>query len=174
MSSKSKLFFLVGNFGVGKSSIIKEPELGRCGLLIGIRQNLWVLGTHICGADSLRGYKKTDVRASVVLNKDKNIIIAGVFYCAIIDVVIFSEFFDVVVIYLKTSFAKNAKRMANRDGAPISISMYNSRLKNQLSMIKKVKNIAKVYIIDNDKDLIETKKEFFNIVSNETNRPNTD
>ena len=76
MSTKNKAFFLVGNYGCGKSSIIKETVTRQESIFLEIRPNVWVVGTQINGADSLSQFAKENVLKTIIENKDKNVIIA--------------------------------------------------------------------------------------------------
>lgn len=169
MSVKNKAFFLVGNYGCGKSSIIKETVTRQESIFLEIRPNLWVVGTQINGADSLSQFAKENVLKTIIENKDKNVIIAGNYYCQIKDIEILSKHFSVVLVYLKTTFENNAKRIAER-GKLINVDTFNNKLKNHISMISKTNGLRKLYIIDNNQELKQTKQEFFNITENEINR----
>ena len=163
----NKIIFLVGNYGVVKSSIIKEPIISQNKNLIQIRPNLYVLGRDICGADSLSSEKKSSVLREIITNRDKNIIIAGIYYTTIKDIKFLSQYFDIVLLYLNTSFEENAKRIALR-GKQINIDTYNAKLTSQLSLIKNTKGYRKLFIIDNNKPLDIVKDEVYKIIENET------
>jgi len=162
------VFFLVGNYGVGKSTIINEPIISKEKLLIEIRDNIFILGTNICGADSLSNYKKDYIINYVKENNDKNIIITGNYYSQIKDIKELSIYFKIILIYLVTSFENNAKRIALR-GKNINVDTYNNKLKSHLSLIKQTKGFRKLYILDNNKNIIEVKKDFYNIIKDEKN-----
>jgi len=104
----------------------------------------------------------------IIQNKDKNVIIAGNYYCQIKDIEILNKHFSVVLVYLKTTFENNAKRIAER-GKLINVDTFNNKLKNHISMISKTNGLRKLYIIDNNQPLKQTKHEFFNIIENEIN-----
>lgn len=167
------IFYLVGNYGVGKSSIIKEPIISRKKNLLEIKENLFVLGEDISGADSLSSQTKEKVIRGLLSNTDKNIIIAGIYYTTIKDIKILSKYFNIVLLYLNTSFVENAKRIAER-GKLINIETYNSKIKSHLSLIKNTKGLRKLFIIDNNRPLNEVKEEVYKIIKDETNRTNTD
>jgi shikimate kinase len=160
---KSKAIFLVGNYGVGKSTIIKEPVLKNDGIFLMIRDNLYVLGTNIRGADSLYSHNKAKVIEEVIQNKTKNIIITGNYYCQIKDIKELSVHFNVILVYLKTSFENNEKRILKR-GKLINIDTYNSKLKGHISLINNTKGYRKLYIVDNNRDIESVKNEFYKII----------
>jgi len=162
----NNVIFLVGNYGVGKSTIINEPILKKEGILLMIRPNLYVLGNSISGADSLSSMLKSNVINIIKSSTDKNIIIAGNYYCQIKDVKELSKYFKVSIVYLETTFENNAKRIAMR-GKLINIETYNSKLKSHISLIKNTKGFAKVYIIDNNGPIENVKKEFYKIAEDE-------
>ena len=162
------IFYIVGNYGVGKSTIIKEPILTKEDLFMEIRENVWVLGKEINGADSLSSLDKESVLMRILDNKEKNIIVAGIYYSTIKDIKFFSKHFKVVIIYLNTSFENNAKRIAER-GKHINIDTYNSKLRANKSLITSTKGHRKVYIIDNNKPINEVKEEVYKIIDNEKN-----
>jgi dephospho-CoA kinase len=163
----NKIIFLLGNYGVGKSSIIKEPILSQKKNLIQIKQNLYVLGQDISGADSLSGEKKSSIIREIISNTDKNIIIAGIYYSTIKDIKFLSKYFNVLLFYLNTSFEENARRIALR-GKLINIETYNQKLSSHLSLIKNTKGYRKLFIIDNNRPLNEVKEEIYKIIEDET------
>lgn len=168
----NNIFFLVGNYGVGKSSIIKEPIISKRKNLLEIRKNLFVLGEDISGADSLSSQPKEKVIRGLLSNTDKNIIIAGIYYTTIKDIKLLSKYFNITLIYLETSFIENAKRIAQR-GKVINIDTYNSKVKSHISLIKNTKGMRKIFIIDNNRPLEEVKNEVYKIIEDETTRTNT-
>ncbi len=165
-TNKKTIFMLVGNFGVGKSTLIKEPVLDTDGILLKTDDNMWVLGKTIIGADSLSSLSKKDVIDGLKNHTDKNIIITGNFYCAQKDVVELSVNFKIVIIYLKTSFVENVRRIAMR-GKTINVSTYNSKLKLHYNMMKKTKHLAKIHVIDNDRAFSEVKLDITEILQDE-------
>tara|TARA_R110002153_G_scaffold17292_3_gene59993 strand:+ start:4722 stop:5231 length:510 start_codon:yes stop_codon:yes gene_type:complete len=167
-TNKKTAFMLVGNYGVGKSTLIKEPVLDRQTILLKTHENIWVLGKTIIGADSLSSMKKEDVINELVKHTDKNIIITGNYYSQQTDVIKLSEGFNVVIIYLKTSFAENVKRIAMR-GKTINVSTYNSKLKLHYNMMVKTKHLAKIHVIDNDRAFTEVKQDITKILQDEQN-----
>jgi guanylate kinase len=167
----NNIIFLVGNYGVGKSSIIKEPILSQQEFLIEIKPSLYVLGDTIAGADSLSPYPKNKVVKTLLNHRDKNIIIAGIYYTTKKDILFLSKYFNVTLIYLKTSFEENAKRIALR-GNQINIDTYNSKLKSHYSLIKGTKGFRKLFIVDNNRSLNEVKEEVYKIIEDETTRTN--
>jgi dephospho-CoA kinase len=160
---KNKAIFLVGNYGVGKSTIINEPILKSEGIFLMIKDNLYVLGSSISGADSLSNWSKEKVFEEIIKNKTKNIIITGNYYCQIKDIKLLSSHFNVVLIYLKTSFENNVKRILKR-GKLININTYNAKLKSHISMINNTKGYRKLFVIDNNQDIDIVKKEFYKII----------
>lgn len=160
--------FIVGNYGVGKSSLINKEPLEVDDIFIKTGNNIWVLGTNICGADSLSKYKKIDVRKKVLNNKEKNLLITGNYYCQIVDFKAFKGHFNLVLIYLNTSFENNEERIKKR-GRQININTYKTKLKSHKSLMENVRNIAKIYILDNNQSQDEVQKEFNKIVAYETN-----
>jgi hypothetical protein len=129
-----------------------------------IRNNFYVVGASIAGADSLSNYKKSEVIKEIVKNKSKNIILVGNYYCQIKDIKELSLHFDVVLIYLKTSFENNQKRILKR-GKLINIDTYNSKLKSHISLINSTKGYRKLFIIDNNSDIKTVKNEFYKIIN---------
>jgi dephospho-CoA kinase len=170
-SNKNKVFFLVGNYGVGKSTIIDNPIISKQSIFLEIKKNVFVLGTDIIGADSLFKFKKEDVLKEVVKNKDKNIIIAGNYYSQIVDFEKLKPYFNLVLCYLKTDFQNNLDRILQR-GKTINVATYNAKLKNQISLIKKTNGMRKLYIIDNNKSIQEVRDEFYKILNTEINEKN--
>lgn len=159
-------FFIVGNFGVGKSTSIEYPVIETDDIFLKINENLFVVGIHIRGADSLCIYKKEDVMKKILQNKDKNLIIVGNYYCQIKDFLLLKNHFNLHLIYLNTTFEKNAHRIAKR-GKEININTFNEKLKRHISLIRNVKNIAKIHIIDNNRSIEEVKPEILKILKDE-------
>lgn len=162
------IFFLVGNYGVGKSTLIKEPVINKDSIFLEIKPNLFVLGTDICGADSLSIFKKENVLNLIKTNTDKNIIIAGNYYCSIKDIQELHPYFKLVIIYLNTNYRTNKERIAKR-GKEINAETYVSKLKAHKSLIEKTRGLRRLYIIDNNRPFNETKPQFDKIIADETN-----
>jgi dephospho-CoA kinase len=158
----------VGNYGVGKSTVIDNPIISKQSIFLEIQKNVFVLGTDICGADSLSKFKKEDVLKEIVKNIDKNIIIAGNYYSQIVDFVKLKPYFNLVLCYLKTDFQNNLDRISQR-GKTINVATYNAKLKNQISLIKKTNGMRKLFIIDNNKSIQEVRNEFYKILNTEIN-----
>jgi guanylate kinase len=167
---RGTMFFLVGNFGVGKSSIVKNEVISEVDeILLKIKNNLYVAGKKIIGADSLSGYTggKDGVREVLNRHPDKNIILTGVYYCQLVDLKAFSKNFNIVVIYLKTSFEENSIRVAKR-GRVINIDTYNAKLKSHQSFLKSSMKYGKVIFLDNNRPLEDVRNDFYNIIKKET------
>lgn len=154
----NKIFFIIGNYGVGKSTCINYPIIKKENIFINIFNNVWILGENICGADSLSNYKKENIFNIILNNKDKNIIITGNYYCQYIDYIKLKNHFKIITIYLNTNYKNNALRIAKRN-KNINVNTYNSKLKFHLNLLKKIKNISKIHIIDNNKDIETVKNE---------------
>jgi shikimate kinase len=166
MSIKKTAFFLVGNYGVGKSTLIYDEVISQAGIFIETMKNVYVIGKSIIGADSLSSLSKDDVMRDLINNKDKNIVIAGNYYAATKDVKILFPHFKCVIIYLKTPFKDNAKRIKMR-GNTINIETYNQKLKGHFSLMKNCKSLAKIYIVDNSRSKQQVKSEYLKIIANE-------
>lgn len=159
--------FLVGNFGVGKSSIINLPVLEKKNILLHVGKNNWVLGKTIIGADSIAKYEKSKVFDFINANSDKNIIIAGIYYSQYNDFIRAKQSHTPVAVYLKTSFENNAKRIAKR-GNIINPNTYTAKLKDHASLMKRLKGIAHRYVLDNNRELEQVKSEFWQLVENKS------
>jgi deoxyadenosine/deoxycytidine kinase len=162
------IFFLVGNFGVGKSSLVNKEILKSNDIFQMTSDNVWVLGRNATGADTLSIYKKDYVLNKVIKNIDKNIIITGNYYCQIKDFFLLKDYFKLVLIYLDTSFENNSLRIEGR-GREININTYYSKLKSHKSLIDKTRGIRKLFILDNDREQKEVQKDFDKIILNEKN-----
>ena len=111
----NKIFFIIGNYGVGKSTCINYPIIKKENIFINIFNNVWILGENICGADSLSNYKKENIFNIILNNKDKNIIITGNYYCQYVDYIKLKNHFKIITIYLNTNYKNNALRIAKRN-----------------------------------------------------------
>lgn len=163
---RNTAFFIVGNYGVGKSTLIKSKVISKQGIFLEVSENLYVLGKSIAGADSLSSTKKVDVMNDVVKNNDKNIIITGNYYAQIKDIEQLQPYYNCVIIYLKTSFKENALRIKKR-GKQINVKTYNMKLKSHFNLMKKCNHIATIHILDNDRVFQEVKSDLTKIIANE-------
>ncbi len=158
------MIFLVGNFGVGKSTLLDREVISNKGIFQEIEPNLFVLGKTTVGADSLSSMKKQDVINRIINNKDKNIIICGVYYQQLADVQRLKFFFDIVIVYLKTSFENNKKRIESR-GRQINKQTFLLKNKSMVSMIKKSQaDCLRIFVIDNNKPKDAVRNEFDKIL----------
>lgn len=164
----NKAFFVVGNFGVGKSTIISDEIISKQDIFLKVGNNTWVVGNNINGMDSLVETKKELVIQKIIKNNDKNLIICGIYYSQLKDIDRLKPYFDIVIIYLKTSFENNVDRILKR-GKNINVKTYNEKLKSHLSLLKYARGKAKIYIIDNNREQSETKKDYQKIVYYEKN-----
>jgi hypothetical protein len=155
--------FLLGNFGVGKSSILDLPVLDKTNILLHVGNNNWVLGKSTIGADSLSGFDKSKVFDFIKQHPDKNIIIAGIYYSQYNDFIKIRQSHKPVAVYLNTSYENNAKRIAKR-GKLINPNTYTAKLKTHASLLKKLKGIATRYVLDNNRELEVVKSEFWQLV----------
>ena len=100
--SMKKIVMLVGNFGVGKSTLIANQILDTDDIFLRISKGWWVLGTDICGADSVSKFNKSDVMKKVEAARQKGIIIAGNYYCSNKDVRELAKNNAVHIVYINT------------------------------------------------------------------------
>jgi gluconate kinase len=160
-----KILMLVGNFGVGKSSLINNKILDiKDEVLLQISKRWWVLGTTINGADSVSKFNKQDMMKKIEDARVEGIIIAGNYYCSLRDVKRLSKNNDVSIVYLNTTFTNNAKRIALRGGI-INPTTYNQKLKAHISLMRNSKHIANIKILDNNRGLKAVKKDFDTILN---------
>mgnify|MGYP003131932493 CR=1 FL=1 len=159
-----KILMLVGNYGVGKSSLINNKILDvKDELLLQISKRWWVLGTKINGADSVSKFDKKEVMRRIEKARVEGIIIAGNYYCSQSDVKRLSKNNEVSIVYLHTNFVNNAQRIAQR-GGNINPTTYNQKLNAHISLMKNCKTMAKIKILDNNRGLKEVKKDFDQIL----------
>ena len=162
--SMKKIVMLVGNFGVGKSTLIANQILDTDDIFLRISKGWWVLGTDICGADSVSKFNKSDVMKKVEAARQKGIIIAGNYYCSNKDVRELAKNNAVHIVYLNTSFENNAKRIAQRGGL-INPTTYNQKLKSHTNLMRNNQGIATIHILDNNKGAKATRKSFEKILN---------
>lgn len=160
-------FIILGNFGVGKSAVIKYPILETESIFLRIFDNTWVVGKTIHGADSLSKMTKQEVFKIIKQNPHKNLILAGVYYSSIIDVHRLKQTHNVTIIYLDTTYENNAKRIRQR-GKSINVKTHITQTSTQISMMKQVKHLARIHIVDNNKTILEVKPLVRKIIQNET------
>jgi gluconate kinase len=160
-----KILMLVGNYGVGKSSLINNKILDtKDELLLQISKRWWVLGTKINGADSVSSFNKQEVMRRIEKARVEGIIIAGNYYCSQTDVKRLARNNEVSIVYLHTNFENNAKRIAQRGGI-INPTTYNQKLNAHVNLMKNSKSIAKIKILDNNRGLEQVKKDFNQILN---------
>lgn len=114
----NNVFFIIGNFGVGKSTLI-EPWFGTVPgstpyTCLSEYEGVEILGDRV-GADSLSKYKKADVLASVI-PAEIDLIIAGIYYQKLIDIDRFEATHNIHCIHLDVSEEVNRARVAGRGG----------------------------------------------------------
>ena len=118
------IFLIIGNFGVGKTAVCKfyphekttEPIWTEC-------EGMLMLGGKL-GADSISGmdFKKEFIITKAIPDKkDRDIVIHSVFYSSDIDILRYKKTHNLFVIYLKTSYEENYKRMFSRKGKHLSL-----------------------------------------------------
>lgn len=157
---KKKILMLVGNYGVGKSTLIKNKILAKYNdIFLQISKRWWVLGTNICGADSVSNFNKDDVMKKIEKARLKGIIITGNYYCTNSDVERLRKNNDVSIVYLHTNFNNNAKRIAQRGGI-INPTTYNQKLTSHLNLLKNQKDFVKIRILDNNRGPELVRKDF--------------
>jgi hypothetical protein len=155
-----KILMLVGNFGTGKSTLIDNKILDiKDEVLLQISKRWWVLGTTINGADSVSKFNKEDMMKKIEAARVEGIIIAGNYYCSQADVKRLARNNDVSIVYLKTSFANNALRIAKR-GNLINPTTYNQKLKSHANLLRASKGLAKIKILDNNRGLKVVRNDF--------------
>lgn len=164
LNKNKKVVFLVGNFGVGKSTLISNKVLEVDDLFLRISEGWWVLGTDICGADSVSKFKKSEVMKKVEAARHKGIIIAGNYYCSHVDVRALAKNNAVHIVYLRTSFENNAKRIAQRGGL-INPTTYNQKLKAHTNLMRNNQDVAHIHILDNNKGAKSTRSSFEKILN---------
>lgn len=160
--------FLIGNFGIGKSTLI-EPWFGTVPgstiyTSLSEYEGFEILGTSI-GADGLSKYKKADV-FSGVLSAGLNLIIAGVYYQQKIDIDRLKATHIVHCIYLNTSKEENMRRVAGRNGKWNEQTYLNKVGAVRVFMEKCLEEGHTVHEIDNDQLPSQTKQEFNDIMRN--------
>ena len=162
---RKKILMLVGNFGVGKSTLIKNKILDRVDdIFLQISKRWWVLGTNICGADSVSKFDKSEVMKKIERARLEGIIITGNYYCTNKDVERLCKNNDVSIVYLNTSFENNAKRIGQRGGI-INPSTYNSKLKAHTNLMRNNKHRDKIRILDNNRGSKIVKSDFEKILN---------
>ena len=162
---RKKILMLVGNFGVGKSTLINNKILDRVDdIFLQISKRWWVLGANIGGADSLSKFNKSEVIKKIEKARLEGIIITGNYYCSNKDVDILRRNNDVSIVYLNTSFENNAKRIGQRGGI-INPNTYNAKLKLHANLMRNNKHKVKIKILDNNRGAIAVKKDFEKILN---------
>lgn len=166
---KNDVVFVIGNFGVGKSTLIRPwfgTVEGSTPYTCLSEYDGWeILGSDI-GADSLSKYKKADVLAGV-MNAGIDLIVAGIYYQKLVDIDRFKETHNIHCIYLKTSKETNMARVAGR-GGKWNEDTYKCNSTNVKSFVKKIEEGEghECYYVNNEKPKEELSGLFGRILAN--------
>lgn|SRR3990167_8873955 len=162
------IFLILGNFGVGKTAVCKycpheettEPIWTEC-------NGILMLGGKL-GADSIngKGFKKEFIiNKAIPEKKNRNIIIHSVFYSSNVDIDRYRKTHNLTVIYLKTSYEENFKRMFQRKGKELPLDdfeKFEQGVEKFLFLCKQVGVECK--IVDNDRALDEVATEVWSFI----------
>lgn len=171
-----KVIIILGNFGVGKSTLLEKiydedglKESFFCGVKQQVQQtmlqNSVILGNNKKGADSLATEKKNVVRRQIV-NANKNVFVAGLFYIADVDFDFYIKNGLIpIFIKLKTSKHVNRQRMKERSGAKLKEATWAVN-ENRFCRIERYaeKKGLSFEEIDNDQTAEEVFKDFLLIL----------
>lgn len=171
------VFILMGNFGVGKSSITNfyehtdvegDPLVTEVHNLIspGGRRGADVLNSK--GWDKQRFYEELIPKYA-----DRDILLHSVFYQNIQDINRLLKTHKVTVFLLRTPYETNAKRIAERSEGKKTID--DKSFVAFIKMAEKVRQFcvyskAKFYRIDNDRPLEEVASEIWDMIDRECGR----
>lgn len=150
-----KIYLLMGNFGVGKSSIVNfyEHKPIRKMVLSEVQGFLSLGGAR--GADDLikAGYKKPAVFDLLKELSDRDFIIHSCIYQNMQDIDRYTKTHNVEVIFLKTSIQINAERMKMR-GKKIDPALWLRFMKysDKVRQFCQYKRVP-FHEIDNDREL---------------------
>lgn len=162
--SKNKIgtiFLIVGNFGVGKTSLVKGSGK-QAGYFYNLQNGFKLFGGSR-GADDIRGGKKLALEA--LKNEKGNIIVTGVFYQKQIDIIRYKINHNLNVIFLLTEKKTNRQRQEKRGGK------FNERnwatMHNAINSLKKfcVKQNVNFIEIDNNREIEVVRSELFEYIN---------
>lgn len=163
----STVFVLLGNFGVGKTSICNKEmvEFSKIEWAYLGYKNLYNLG-GFAGYDALSKYRLEHVVRAMDIGK--NYLVHGVYFSSGANMQrLLDKGFKVHVIVLNTSRQANMDRIASRGGKWVE-STYESYKKRQDKIVAgKLGQNIKVTIIDNDRWLDDVKKDVWEIIASE-------
>ncbi len=164
----SKIFAVIGNFGVGKTSVLSyynhkktdEPYFTDCEgfLMLG--------GKH--GADSMGKYYPKNYTLDVILpaKKDRSIVIHSMFYNGVKDLIAYKKTHEPHLIYLKTSFETNVRRMHGRSKNVPDAQDYNAFERSTEKLIFACKNLLDIPVVtvDNNRELSVVAQEVWDYI----------
>lgn len=162
-------FILLGNFGVGKSTLIDYPIIETEDIFLRVFDNVWIVGLTSSGADSLSAMRKTDIFDTIKRHPEKHLILAGVYYSQQVDVYRLARTHRPVIIYLDTTYKNNALRIAAR-GKKINPKTHMQKIGLHINLMRKLKHVARIHIIDNNRPLDLVKIEVREIIEHETTK----
>lgn len=156
--NKPPLIWLMGSFGVGKSSIIEQPGEQVSPMFWKTDAGYTVFGDR-AGADALSRFTKNEAHAE--LNRHTvPMIVTGVFYSSVVDLAVLQRSHDVHALFLKTSKANNRKRIQIRGGKfnEQTWASNNTKFNNLFTVFQP---LIPCIIIDNDQPLVVTRNLFW-------------
>lgn len=166
---KGTIYLLMGNFGVGKSSIVNFYQHKKMeGTPFTEVAGFLSLGGER-GADELikKGIRKNHVYGEILpMVSSRDVLIHSVLYQNIQDIERYSRTHNVVVIYLDTPYLVNAERIARRNpkkkiGMPVYAQLFRYAEKvRQFCIFKKIP----FYRIDNARPFEIVSKEVWAIL----------
>lgn len=176
-----KVIVLLGNFGVGKSTILKKlhdenglKEPFFCAIKESITSggintqlpNCYILGSNPIGADSISNEKKEVARLKVA-DRNGNVFIAGVYYTSEVDFEYYIRCGLIpVFVHLKNSKRENIARMKKRGGARFNEATWASN-ENKFVKLREYadKRGLRFYTIDNDQQEQTVFEEFLEVMN---------
>ncbi len=162
-----KVIFLLGTFGAGKSSILRQAKVKSFdGYISYCHYGIDILG-DISGADYLSRYKKQDVLRHISNNyKGKKLVIAGIYFSKLVDIKRMQDMnFTVYSVLLVVNRSVIYERVIQRSGSCNWNELsYTNCITGCISFFKKTIRTNKC-ILKNEKksDLLSNYKKILSI-----------
>jgi len=133
-----KAIFLTGSMGSGKSKILQRTKLISQDGIVTKCLEYDILGLNQSGADTLSGYKKKQVFATLAKEyRGDKLVIAGEYYSKQVDIEIMSNMgFRVFCILLSVDRAEIYKRIMKRGNGGWKENTYKSNITNRVNFFK--------------------------------------
>ncbi len=162
--TKNRLYVLVGNFGVGKTSIVNYyPHSFFNEFFTQVNGLLSVGGKN--GCDALSAHSKEEVFNMIKEAKEHRLLVHGIYYMGKIDLLRYRKTHNPLVIFLRTDKETNGLRIIERGKRINEDTWYQKEIGNKNLLQFCVDEKINFRVVDNNKPLEEVAKQVWGIIS---------